>query len=69
MAEVLEDQLGLVHGWLLSVPCKVCVQDISCILLKYLPLLLPFMLALCSQSILDSPSHQKASEASRQLRA
>lgn len=23
IAELLEDQLGLVHGWLMSVPCKV----------------------------------------------
>ena len=27
MAELLEDQLGLVHGWLMSVPCKVIVQS------------------------------------------
>ena len=26
IAELLEDQLGLVHGWLMSVPCKVTVQ-------------------------------------------
>ena len=40
MAEVLEDQLGLVHGWLLSVPCKVHFQDTGCILLEALAVLL-----------------------------
>ena len=29
MAELLEDQLGLVHGWLMSEPCKVGDQSIT----------------------------------------
>lgn len=24
LSDLLEDQLGLVNGWLLSTPCKVC---------------------------------------------
>lgn len=27
IAELLEDQLGLVHGWLMSVPCKVSHEN------------------------------------------
>ena len=30
LAELLEEQLGLVHGWLISVPCKVGVEVITC---------------------------------------
>ena len=27
IAELLEDRLGLVHGWLMSVPCKVSHEN------------------------------------------
>ena len=32
---MLEDQLGLVHGWLMSVPCKVSVQGTTCTAVKH----------------------------------
>ena len=27
LSNLLEDQLGLVNGWLLSIPCKVCWRN------------------------------------------
>ena len=49
IAELLEDQLGLVHGWLMSMPCKVSHEN-HCTEMRHLHPGAPLWRAIQSQA-------------------